>query len=388
MNDHTRFSPDFDSRADDGPSFLRRALIAAAVLAAAVAVILLLWLAADVFVLIFAGVLLAVALGGAADWLARVTRLPRWAALAAVVAGVAGLLAAAGWLVGAELARQLRDVSADMTRSARDLEQQLRGYGWVPDSFRLPTAGEALSRKGTAARVIGAATVTVGVAADAAVVLFVGLFIAAQPRRYREGMLLLLPPARRGRAAEVLDEMGGKLRRWTAGRLIDMAIVGVLTYAGLYLLGIPGPLALSVLTALIVFVPYVGPVISAVPAVLVALTKSPEAALWTALLYLGIQTVESYLLQPFIQDRAVSLPPAVVLGSQLLLGVLIGTLGVMFATPLAAAASVAIRMLYVEDVLGDRPGGGEREPAPPAERQVPTAGRGGNESAPPATGAG
>jgi predicted PurR-regulated permease PerM len=133
-----------------------------------------------------------------------------------------------------------------------------------------------------------------------------------------------------------------------------MAVVGVATTAGLWLLGVPFALALGVVAFVLDFVPYIGPILSAVPAILVAMTLGPMEALYVGLLYFGVQSLESYLLTPLVQQRAVQLPPALTILSQVLLGLLLGGFGLALATPLTAVGVVLVRELYVEDVLEDR----------------------------------
>jgi predicted PurR-regulated permease PerM len=185
------------------------------------------------------------------------------------------------------------------------------------------------------------------------VVLFLGIFLAWQPSAYKSGFVRLFPERRRKRIREVLNAVGYMLQRWLVGQMILMTIVGVLTWIGLHLLGVPFALPLALFAGFAEFVPYIGPIVGGVPAVLVALAEGPELAVWVAGLYVAIQSVESYLLTPLIQQRAVYLPPALLLFSQVILGVTAGPLGVIVATPLAAAGMVAVRKLYVEDVLGD-----------------------------------
>jgi predicted PurR-regulated permease PerM len=130
--------------------------------------------------------------------------------------------------------------------------------------------------------------------------------------------------------------------------------VALITGIGLALLGAPFPVALGMLAGLMEFVPYIGPFVAAIPAILVGFAEGPQLALWVGLLFLGVQILESYVLAPLVQHKAVHLPPAVVLFSQVLMGVIVGALGVAVATPLAAAVMVAVSMLYVEDALGDK----------------------------------
>lgn len=135
-----------------------------------------------------------------------------------------------------------------------------------------------------------------------------------------------------------------------------MSFVAVATGIGLSLLGVQFPIALAVIAGLFSFVPYAGPILGAIPAVLVGLAESPLVAGCVALLYVGVQVVQAPL-EPIVQQRAASIAPVLILFSQVVFGVLIGGLGVMFATPLTAAAVVWVRMLYVEDVLGDTESG-------------------------------
>jgi predicted PurR-regulated permease PerM len=169
-----------------------------------------------------------------------------------------------------------------------------------------------------------------------------------------EGALYLVAKKKRARMREVLLEIGNVLRRWLVGQSLLAACVALLTGAGLLLIGAPFAVALALLAGLMEFVPYIGPFVAAVPAILVGFADSPQLALKVALLFLAIQMIESYALAPLIQHKAVYLPPAAILFSQVLMGAIIGALGVAVATPLAAAVMVAVSMLYVEDALGER----------------------------------
>jgi predicted PurR-regulated permease PerM len=185
------------------------------------------------------------------------------------------------------------------------------------------------------------------------VILFIGLYVAAQPGLYKNGFVRLMPLEKRNRAHEVLSAVGMTLRWWLIGKMMSMLVVGILTSLGLWLLGMPLALTLGTIAALLTFIPNIGPVLSAVPAVLLALLEGPTQVLYVLLLYLVIQTVESYFITPLIQKRMVALPPALILLAQVLLGVLVGGFGLILATPLAAAALVIVNMVYIEDVLHD-----------------------------------
>lgn len=190
--------------------------------------------------------------------------------------------------------------------------------------------------------------------ASGLLILFLAIYLSIQPHIYVDGLIRLAPMHKRPRLQEVMGEVHNTLRWWLVGKILSMAIVGIATTVGLALLGVPLAIALGVIAALLTFVPNFGPIISAVPAVLLAFVQSPTSALYVVVLYLAIQTVESYLITPLIQQRTVSLPPALTISAQIALGVLAGPAGVILATPLAAAGLVAVTQLYVKDVL-ERP---------------------------------
>jgi predicted PurR-regulated permease PerM len=197
----------------------------------------------------------------------------------------------------------------------------------------------------------GVFSTTLGFLVDVVVVLFVGFYLAVQPDLYKNGFLRLVPHAGRIRTSEVLDEIALTLRWWLLGRTCAMVAIAVTTALGLWLLSVPLALILGILAGVLNFVPNIGPLISAVPALLLSLTQSPVLAAYVAALYVGIQFVESYLVTPLVQQHTVSMPPALTITAQVFMGVLFGGLGLLLATPLTAALLVAVHRLYVEDVL-------------------------------------
>jgi predicted PurR-regulated permease PerM len=186
------------------------------------------------------------------------------------------------------------------------------------------------------------------------VVIVLALYFSAEATRYAQALVLLVPPARRARAAEILHETASAIWYWMLGRLISMTALGVMTAIGLWLLGVPLPIALGFLTGIMIFVPYIGDAIAAIPGVLIAASINFMLAAYVIGLYIAVHLIEGYILVPLVQRRVARLPPALTLSAQIILGVLAGFLGLLFATPLVAAAFVIIRMVYIEDVLGDR----------------------------------
>jgi len=202
-------------------------------------------------------------------------------------------------------------------------------------------------------RITGVFTTTFGVLSSVLLVLFVAIFCAVDPALYRRGLIHLLPIDKRPRAREVLDEAGHSLRWWIVGQLFSMTVVGAATGIGLWFLGIPFFVTLGILAGVLTFIPNFGPILSAVPALLLALTLGPLNALYVVLLYIGVQAVESNLLTPLVQQRNVDLPPVLNVGVQVVMGVLFGILGLIVAAPLTVLGMVLVKRLYVEDTLGD-----------------------------------
>lgn len=335
--------------------FTSRILRGVAIITVAIFLSLLLWYAADVLLLAFAGILLAIFLRSLSDWLSGITPLSGGWSLAVVVLSLISILTIGLWLLAPGIADQVDELQKSLPQSARQLERHIEGYEWGRKALaQVPNANEIMPDKADVlARVTGVFSTTFGAIANFFILLFIGLYIAAEPRLYTDGLIRLVPLNRRQRAREVLDEVGSTLRWWLIGKVASMIVVGVSTVVGLWLLDIPLALTLGLLAALLTFIPNVGPILSVVPAMLLALLQSPMQALYVALLYLGIQTVESYFLTPLMQKRTVSLPPALTIFTQVLFGVMVGSLGFVLATPLTAAALVLVKMLYIEDALKD-----------------------------------
>lgn len=327
-------------------AFIRRILIALAILALA----MLVWHARHVFLLLFAALMVAAIL--------RITAWPiqRWtpaSVKAAVMVAALVLLAALVallWLFGAETAQQLRALTNSLPSAWQTLQQRVSDTvlgDQVQTWFQgeTPDASAVLSGAGTVLFSVGNALT------GAVLALIGGAYFAAQADLYRTGLLKVIPTARRPLVGQAVDESARALRLWLLGQLVAMIIVGVLTGAGLMLIGLPSAIALGLLAGVAEFVPYFGPIFAAIPALLVALTISNETAVLTLAFYIVLQQLEGNVLMPMIQQRATSLPPALTLFAILLAGVLFGPLGVILATPLTVVAYVMVKRLYVREAL-------------------------------------
>ena len=309
--------------------------------------------ATQVVLVVFGGLILAAYLTGIAAILSERTPLgPRVSiALVLVVHTVlAGLFVL--WAVTSG-APEVQHQAERLPVAVDELRARLESTGWgsafldaIPGAVEeLPTGVEWVSP------VTGAMSTMVWVMASAAVLIFVGIYVAIDPGSYRRGFLALVPPPRRDAIAGVLDEVTHTLRMWVLGRIVAATAIGVGVWIGLSILEIPLALLLGLLSGALTFIPNIGPILSVVPPALLALVDEPVKVLWVIGLYIGLQIIESYFITPVVEKRAVKVPPALLLAAQILFGVLTGLIGVAFAAPVVAVAMVVVRRLYVERVL-------------------------------------
>ena len=326
--------------------FAERVLIALAIAGVA----LLLWALRSLVILIFGAVLVAVILRVIANPIRSRLRIPDSIALLTVVLLLAGLFGIAFWLFGAEVAEQSRNLQDRIPAAWQATQARLESVGLAePVRDWLDSLGAG---SGGVLNNLGGVVISVGSAiTDTLLVIVGGIFFAANPTLYRSGVLQLVPPGGRDNLGRAFDDCSRALRLWLLGRLITMTIVGILTGLGLWIIGIPAALTLGLAAGLLDFVPFVGPIVAAIPAVLLALASDPTLALWTAGLYLLIQQIEGNVVTPLIQQRAVELPPALLLFALVAFGLMFGIAGILFAEPLTVVVYVLVKRLYVRDAL-------------------------------------
>ncbi len=318
-------------------------------------VILALWNSAQVMLLAFAGILLAVILRSAANLVSRWTPIKgRWALSLVLLLSAAGT-AGAIWLAAPRVVTEFRELQSNLSASVDNLTGEMKR---VPGGEEVAAkANELQDNMGDGTeiwrRIGGIFSNTFSAIAGILIWCIIGLFLAYDPRLYLAGCLRLVPVEKRERCCEVFSAMGKTLQGWLVGQVISMAFLFATTWIMLALLGVPLAFILALLTGILTFVPYIGPLVAVVPILLVALMESPQLALYTGLLYLVIQNVEANILMPLVFQRTVHLPPALSIVGQLILGGLFGVLGFILATPLTAVALVLVQKLYVEDVLAD-----------------------------------
>jgi predicted PurR-regulated permease PerM len=334
-----------DGRATDW-IFLRRVLITLAVIAIAYVA----WKLADLFILFFAAVLLAVLLGGLAGTVARYSRLSPGGALAVSCVSLATLVGFLLSIFGAQIVAQISGVFGQLP-GAIDVAGARFG---IADAFK--QLQETLSDEGSGQLLSRAARVgytALGVVTDLLLVTVVAVYLAADPSVYRRGTIKLFPSEQHDRIAEALDISASALRLWFLGQLASMTLVGLLCGLAFWAIGLPSPVGLGAIAGATNFIPLIGPIVGAVPAVLLALTQDLRVVLWTVGVVLAIQQIEGNFITPMIQKRAVELPPALILLGLSAFGALGGMLGVILAAPLTVVIMVLVQKLWIRETLGE-----------------------------------
>ncbi|HEY0964053.1 MAG TPA: AI-2E family transporter [Pseudomonadales bacterium] len=309
----------------------------------------LLWEMSQVVLVFFAAVLIAILLDGGAGLFERFLHMKHpWSFLLAL-ATIAGLSGLFFYLLGTQINEQFSGLSGRFPQIIDDLGAR---FGIDDLSSDLLERASALgSGSGVLTRIAGLTSGVMGILSSVALAVVAGIYMGARPDVYAGGLRSLVPKQHVHQADEWMRNSGNALRLWLLGQFVSMLAIGVLTGLGLWALGMPSALALAFLAGVAAFVPIVGPILSAIPALLIAMSEGDGALVQVALLYLGVQQVESYLVTPVVQRKAVDLPPVFTLFAILALGLLFGGLGIILAAPLSVVMLVSIRQLYIREAL-------------------------------------
>jgi predicted PurR-regulated permease PerM len=311
----------------------------------------LVWFLFDVILIVVGAILIAVLLRLVAEPFMRWGKLPETIAL--IVAGilVIAVVAGAGYLFGTQIDAEFTDVMKRASSGVTNIMKQLQASQTGRLILEHIQGGNGFSVTDVLSSIF---TVSVRFLEAAVVTVIAGFYLAAQPQLYRSGLAKLFPRHLRKEANDTFEDIGLALRLWLIADIIQMVLIGALSTLAVWLIGLPSPLALGVIAGLAEFVPYVGPIVAAVPALLVATTQGTNAVLWTAIAYILIHQLEGNLIAPLIQRQLVFIPPAVMLLAIVTVLFVFGGFAVIFAGPIAVIIFVAVNKLYVRDSLGER----------------------------------
>jgi len=386
-------------------------LRAAAIVAGLLIILKLLWVANEIVIVVFLGTLFGVAVASGVDKLERF-RVPRGVGAAFIVVTFLMILYTLGSFVAPTIAQQGHELKLRLPDAVERAEKWLNSRNpslmssllgtdsaqavAIADSAKLKGAQRAAIHDTAAAndtankvhggpstslrenlgkKLVGSVhylfpflTSTAETFAGLLLILMMSVYIGSDPDTYKNGLLHLFPKQKRERMDEVMSAISTMLRKWLVTQLIAMLVIGTASTIALLVLGVKAPFALGIIAGLFEFIPTVGPILSAVPAIAMGFLDSPEKALYVGLVYLTIQQLENHLLIPLLMKGGMDLPPVLTIVTQGLMALLFGFLGLMIAVPLLAAVMVPVKMLYVEDALGDDmivEDDGEIEPANP-----------------------
>lgn len=319
------------------------------------------WRLSFVLLLAFLAVLIAVLLRHLALILSRHTPVSDSVGVMLAALGLAFLVGLGVLFLGPRIFGQVEGVIERLPSALAEVEAFLRQYSWGQFLLDRVPSGDHRPSWNILGTIGGTLSTVIGVLVNLVILFSMSIFLAIDPGLYRRGLLHLVPLDKRRRATEILDALAWGLWHWMLGQGLAMAAVALMAGVGLWLIGVPLALALGIIAGLMDIIPYVGPWLGAAPAVLLALGQGPSEAIYAAILFLVIQQIEGHVLVPIIQKKESSLPPVLTILGVVAFGVLFGFMGILLATPLLLVLLILVRMIYVEDVLGDRSAPGPEE---------------------------
>ncbi|MCU1288935.1 MAG: family transporter [Acidobacteria bacterium] len=338
--------------------FARRVLIAGGIGLLLLLIAGLVFYAIEVILLLFGAILLAIFLHGLANISRRYLRIGEGYSVLLVSVILLGVLVTSGWMLAPSIADQVTNLRYQLPQAAADVSRYLSNYSWGNLILeQMPSSAEVVEKVNNSnmlSRVGGFFSSTAAILTNIALMILLAIYLASEPKTYIKGFAKLFPQQNRKRVREILYEIGETLSWWLIGKGASMIFIGLLTWVGLSFIGVPLALSLGLIAGLLSFIPNFGPILSAVPAILLAFIDSPISALYVLGLYVGVQLIESNLVTPMIERETVELPPVLTIVSQLALAILFGAPGLILATPILAVVMVLVQTLYIQDVLGDK----------------------------------
>lgn len=324
---------------------IQKAWISISIVALTVLLILFFKATVDIFILILVGALIACYFRGLAKFIAKKTKLSPHSSLLLSVLGTIIIFSGMFFLVGATIADQTAELEESFPKLLEKAQEFIEeteigksASSWFNDFEASDKLGEFVSNF---------FKTTFGGVGDIYIILLIGIYFTTSPLVYRDGLLQLIPPKGKAKAEEVLFKISSNLTKWLFGKFISMTLVFVLTAIALAIIGLPLWLSLAFIAGTLVFIPNFGPIIAAIPTLLVALSVDLKTTVIVGILFFLIQIAEGSVITPKIQNRLVKIPPALIILGQIFAGTLIGVWGLIFATPLVLILKILIEELYI-----------------------------------------
>ncbi|MDO7843988.1 AI-2E family transporter [Sphingomonas immobilis] len=290
--------------------------------------------------IIFAGLVFAAMLDGGVRLLGKVLPIPRAWRLVIVVILTIAFIVGTGYLMGVQVAAQFEQLRVTLMVQATRLLGWASGLGLLPDHVDFNTIAEqAMGSFGKLTSWVGTA---IGAITSFVMIMVIGLFVAMEPRLYEAGLQWMIPSDSRREFAITIERMGKTMRSLLAGRLLGMALEGVMTGIALAFAGVPMALVLGIVVGVLAFIPNIGAIISGLMMVAVGFSAGVHTGVWAIIIYFVIQTFDGYVVIPMVARKTVDLPPALTLSTQILAGTLFGILGLALADPMTAMIKVAL----------------------------------------------
>lgn len=331
---------------NDRNGFTNKVWITGGILSLILIVFLLFKSLFGIFLLVLAGILMAIYFHGCANILKKWLHFPpKIAVFSSVLLNVIALVIFF-WFVGARLEEQVTELSETLPQTIDNAKEWMKQY---PAGDKVLSFLDVSGNSGKTLSVVKQLfSSSFGILSDLYIILLLGLFFTASPLVYKKGIIKLLPPKAKSQGENLLEEVHKVLENWIKGQLFGFMFIAVLTGIGLWIIGMPLILTLALVAGLMNFIPNFGPLIALIPAVLLALMLGTSTALIVVCMYTGIQIVQSAVTQPLIQQKMVNLPPALIIFGQVAMGLLAGFWGVLLATPVIAILMTVIDHLYVQ----------------------------------------
>ncbi len=346
--------PEAPHRARDGLRGWTRAEIVIVV----AGILAVLWAVGAFLLLVFAAVVVAVGIDALASAVCRNVRIPRAVAVALMLVGIVAVLVSAGAVVLPAVVGQHEALWAQLVELFGVAQEWIAARGQWMEVLLGDFEEEVSQLHGGLNQLLtqlgSLGLTTFGALTSFVLIAVMASFLAVDPGLYRHGFLRLVPLPRRTLVDKTLSETAHALRWWFLAQFASMAILGILIGTGLFFIGIEFWLSLALFTALLTFIPYLGPVLAGIPVVAIGFAEGPQTGIMVLLFFLVVQNIEANVLLPLIYQMTVRVAPAVTIAAQVLMGIWFGAAGIILAAPLTVVAIVLVRKLYIEAALGDK----------------------------------